>query len=248
MAYLKLDRNFFDGKFWNEKRVYSKAEAWIDLIREARFEVEPKTTFIKDKLITWGRGQLPASLRYLGDRWGWSKDKVARFIDFLVSDGCVKIETPKGTQQTILTLCNYDTYNPIKSESETPSETPTRHQRDKTNKGNNNISKDILSGIVDSVIEYLNEKCSKTFNTKSEKTKSLIAARVNDGFKVVDFFAVIDVKSSQWLNDFKMNKFLRPETLFSNKFESYLQESQAKVVPLNTTPVKKSHHILLASN
>ena len=38
-----------------------------------------------------------------------------------------------------------------------------------------------------------------------------------------DFYRVIDIKSSQWLDN-DMCKFLRPETLFSNKFEGYLNE------------------------
>lgn len=52
---------------------------------------------------------------------------------------------------------------------------------------------------------------------------SLIRARLNEGFVEEDFFKVIDTKCKQWLNT-NMEKFLRPETLFSNKFEGYLNE------------------------
>lgn len=41
-----------------------------------------------------------------------------------------------------------------------------------------------------------------------------------------DFEKVIDTKTAQWLNDPIMNKFLRPETLFGPKFESYLNEGK----------------------
>ena len=34
---------------------------------------------------------------------------------------------------------------------------------------------------------------------------------------------MINIKSKQWLNT-EMEKYLRPETLFSNKFEGYLNE------------------------
>lgn len=51
----------------------------------------------------------------------------------------------------------------------------------------------------------------------------LIRSRLNEGFVEEDFFKVIDIKSKQWLNT-NMEKFLRPETLFSNKFEGYLNE------------------------
>ena len=37
---------------------------------------------------------------------------------------------------------------------------------------------------------------------------------------------MLDIKSSQWLNDSKMEKFLRPETLFGTKFEGYLNEKE----------------------
>jgi len=38
---------------------------------------------------------------------------------------------------------------------------------------------------------------------------------------------VIDFKASRWLNDDKMNEYLRPETLFCMKhFDTYLAESK----------------------
>lgn len=74
------------------------------------------------------------------------------------------------------------------------------------------------------IISYLNDAAGRQFKASSRKTKDLINARINDGFNLDDFKRVIDVKVSQWLDDPKMDKFLRPETLFSNKFESYLNE------------------------
>ena len=38
-----------------------------------------------------------------------------------------------------------------------------------------------------------------------------------------DFFKVIDNKCAEWLGG-KMDKFLRPDTLFSGKFEGYLNQ------------------------
>ena len=45
----------------------------------------------------------------------------------------------------------------------------------------------------------------------------------NEGFDEEDFYKVINIKSKQWLHT-EMEKYLRPETLFSNKFEGYLNE------------------------
>ena len=48
MAFIKIDRNFFEGKYWKQKRVFSQAEAWIDLVRTARFEIEPETRILSN--------------------------------------------------------------------------------------------------------------------------------------------------------------------------------------------------------
>lgn len=74
------------------------------------------------------------------------------------------------------------------------------------------------------IVNYLNGATAKNFKATTAKTKSLIKARMSEGFTVDDFKRVIDNKASQWLNDPKDDKYLRPETLFGNKFESYLNE------------------------
>lgn len=82
--------------------------------------------------------------------------------------------------------------------------------------------------IIISVINYLNEKTDKNYKSTTQKTKSLINARIKEGFTLDDFKKVIDTKTTQWKNDDYWNKFLRPGTLFSNNFESYLQENNSK--------------------
>jgi uncharacterized phage protein (TIGR02220 family) len=74
------------------------------------------------------------------------------------------------------------------------------------------------------IIDYLNLKTNKHFRPNISKTRSVIKSRWKEGFRESDFKYVIDVKCSQWLNDSQMSKYLRPETLFGNKFESYLNE------------------------
>lgn len=83
-------------------------------------------------------------------------------------------------------------------------------------------NKDIYIRIVD----YLNKTTGKCFKSTTKKTVTCMKARINEGFVEEDFYKVIDTKSRQWLHN-DMNKFLRPETLFSNKFEGYLNEDIA---------------------
>ena len=76
--------------------------------------------------------------------------------------------------------------------------------------------------IYISIVSYLNEKAGTKFKHTTGKTKSAIKARMAEGFTVDDFKTVIDKKCAEWIGDPKMEKYLRPETLFGTKFEGYL--------------------------
>lgn len=80
------------------------------------------------------------------------------------------------------------------------------------------------------IIAYFNEHCRTNYNPKTEYIHRLIKARWNDGFRLTDFKAVIDIKAAQWLTDPKMVRYLRPVTLFApSKFDGYLNEARQKV-------------------
>jgi uncharacterized phage protein (TIGR02220 family) len=72
------------------------------------------------------------------------------------------------------------------------------------------------------ILEYLNSAIGSKFKP-NEKTKSLVSARMREGHKIDDFKIVIDKKVSDWRGT-KYEPYLRPITLFSTKFESYLNQ------------------------
>lgn len=74
------------------------------------------------------------------------------------------------------------------------------------------------------IVEHLNTLTGKTYRWSTASTKAHIRARLNEGFKIDEFKKVIEIKTKQWLTDEKWSRFLRPSTLFGNKFEGYLQE------------------------
>jgi phage replication O-like protein O len=104
--------------------------------------------------------------------------------------------------------------SPIQATILSPVEAP---QKIKDNKKDN---------IYSSVINYLNYKSEKNFKSSSKKTSALIDARINEGFNLADFIKVIDKKVAEWKNDSTMDRYLRPETLFGNKFEGYLNQRE----------------------
>jgi uncharacterized phage protein (TIGR02220 family) len=77
------------------------------------------------------------------------------------------------------------------------------------------------------IIQYLNDKADTSFKLSSKRTRELIQARMNDGFSMVDFKKVIDLKVADWAGDVDWNKYLHPETLFGKKFESYLNQKES---------------------
>jgi len=79
------------------------------------------------------------------------------------------------------------------------------------------------------IISYLNKKTGKNFKDTTDKTIRLIKARFAEKFSPEDFKAVIDNQTSKWIADPKMVDYLRPETLFGTKFESYLQTKPAEL-------------------
>ena len=83
------------------------------------------------------------------------------------------------------------------------------------------------------IVDYLNQKAGTKYKASSKKTQTCIHARLAEGFTEDDFKVVIDKKCAEWLGtDFE--QYLRPETLFGTKFESYLNAKVTKKQPTNT--------------
>ena len=85
------------------------------------------------------------------------------------------------------------------------------------------------SEAVKTIIDYLNKRAGTSYKASSEKTRSLVKARMQEGFEVEDFFTVIDNKVEEWGKPPKagardMRPFIRPVTLFGTKFEAYLNQ------------------------
>jgi len=112
--------------------------------------------------------------------------------------------------------------NPIQSESESESESKHADARD-----------DADSCLISEIVDYLNYKAETSFKSSSANTKKHINARLNEGYSLDDFKTVIDKKVNEWKNS-DMAKYIRPETLFGNKFEGYL--NQKATTPKSNNP------------
>jgi uncharacterized phage protein (TIGR02220 family) len=113
----------------------------------------------------------------------------------------------------------------------------TNNQSSIKEKKDKSIVKDVneqQSASINVIVTYLNEITNKHYRIDNATTIRLITARLNNGYNIEQFKYVIDIKTSQWLNT-DHEKYLRPETLFGNKFESYLNETFTTNKPSDST-------------
>jgi len=94
------------------------------------------------------------------------------------------------------------------------------------------------------VLEYLFQ-AKKTFLTGAKpftltpSRKRLIRKRVQDGHNMAQFKGVIDFKISDWKHT-EWQKHLVPETLFSDKFDMYLDQARDAYANKKVNPYKKN--------
>lgn len=172
-GYIALFRSLQNHWIYPNDREFTEYEAWIDLILEANHK--SKSVRVKNQILECKRGQSIRSLKNWADRWQWSKSKTYRFLELLESDGM--IETVSETVTTRITICNYDTYQTPKKDSETLSETGAkRHQttpkrlgtESDTNKNVNNANNEKNVNKYESVIEPSFSEKIKNAQTKEE--------------------------------------------------------------------------------
>lgn len=87
-----------------------------------------------------------------------------------------------------------------------------------------NIKKDIVP--YSEIIGHLNQVAGTNYKSNTKSTREHIHARWEDGFRLEDFKTVIDFKVKEWGQDERMRNFIRPQTLFGTKFESYLNATK----------------------
>lgn len=257
-GWICLYRSIVECELWNEKP-FDRARAWIDLLLMANHK--DKSFLFGNKVIEVKRGELITSQSKLSNRWGWSRRKIQDYLKLLERLGMVSTKsTAKYTSVTVINYSKYQNLGTSESTTDGTTKeqvtsikkagkeqvTSTNNNVEQclttTNNGNNEeqveqIKINTLSSKLDhsdivTIIDYLNDMAGTHYRPQTNATVGLIKARMNEGFTVEDFKTVIGKKCYEWKNDSQYAKFLRPQTLFGNKFESYLNQRQ---------PVKQSN-------
>lgn len=174
------------------------------------------------------KGQLIVGRKTLSTETGISEQSIRTLLNKLKSTNELTI---KSTNKfSIITLTNYNFYQnenkltnqPIKQQTnqQLTSNQPTTNQQEFA------VFKEVKT-IYEDILTYLNNKMGTSYRATTKKNKTLINARIREGFELKDFIKVIDNKIEDWIGT-DQQVYLRPETLFGVKFEGYL--NQKKVV------------------
>lgn len=195
-----------------------------DVRYDKELKANEKLLYSEISSLTNKSGYCTARNKYFAQLYDVHKDTISDWISNLKNKKYITVETVRSGKKVAerriyltdtcrrndLQVIGENTYNLVGENTL------------ENNINNNNINIIIYSRVID----YLNLKANKNFKASTKKTQDLIKARLNEHFTENDFRKVIDTKAAEWKNDSKMQKYLRPETLFGTKFESYLNENQ----------------------
>lgn len=172
-----------------------------------------------------------ASNRYFADLFGVSIATISRLISNLIKEGYIDIffnyeEGTKLIKNRILIPIDKN----VKGYYQNRQGGIDENVKDNNTSINN--KKEYINNIVEQVINYMNELANTSFKTTTQKTRSLIKARLDDGFTVEDLKDVVFYtykewveNKTQWHDGVYSDKYFRPSTIFAgSKIEGYLQD------------------------
>ena len=117
-GWIRVDRSMRDNWIW-KNGPFTYAQAWVDLLLGANHK--PAKISLKGTLIQLEIGQQARSELTLSKEWGWSRTKVRRFLSRLEGDSMLIQQKTHLT--SIITICNYKSFQGIGSDGDTTEKT-----------------------------------------------------------------------------------------------------------------------------
>ena len=180
-----------------------------------------------------GESEFYGSRKYLCDFIGVSKPTIDKALNELLAKGYITKKSEKRNDVTFnrykvnLECLNFatskETLSGVVKELDWGGGKETL-----PNNKNNNIYNNYIEDI-EYIVGFLNEKADVHYKPTTKETQQKIIKLLKQGFDKRDFEQVITTMVTEWKGT-DMEKYLRPETLFGNKFESYLNRNVKKTV------------------
>lgn len=195
------------------KGIWIPKAVWLD----SRLTMLEKGILMEIDSLDNGEDGCYASNDYIAEFCQCGVTKVSNAISKLIELGYLSLKSFDGRQRILQSRLTKSVRQSYKN-----CETDLQNLQQSNNSIKlNNTNKETVNIYIHEIVDYLNTVCGTSYKASTDKTRKLINARLNEGFTVDDFKTIIDKKSREWLNT-DYAKYLRPETLFGTKFESYL--------------------------
>ena len=131
---------------------------------------------------------------------------------------------PKGNQNARKTTQNNRSVEKQpNAKKNNPNDNENDNDNDNDNDNESGLNPDSAPSLSSSLVDYLNKKTGSNYRATKSVTER-IGDLVADGYTAEDMARVIDLKVSEWGDSEKMRQYLRPSTLFGEKFEEYVQQ------------------------
>lgn len=123
-GWIKLHRKILDCSIWNSREPFDKRSAWIDILLSASHkDLNLMIGGINEKI---PRGSFMFSIEKLCDRWGWSRNRVKRFLALLEREQM--IETKRTNKGTLISVLNYNAFQSVEEVTEKETEISDAHE------------------------------------------------------------------------------------------------------------------------
>jgi hypothetical protein len=187
-GFIALARGIIDHPLVGFKKPYCYANAWQWLLFEA--EWKPRTIAVSSRngaltSLTLERGQLSFSLSFMAEAWGWTVKRVRTFLKLLTDNGMIEghakgtqTTTQKGTQQSVITICNYESYQNREVRKGTQKGTQAEAKR-ATTLTSNKLTKESTCAVADAT-----RTPTVSSSKKEEKRTSEIDTAFEEFWKV----------------------------------------------------------------
>lgn len=235
-SYVKLYRKTLQNEWWDD---LNTMRLWFYLLLSVNW-VDKKWHGMIIK-----KGQIMTSAKKLAKGTKISYQSIRTSLERLKSTNQLTCETTHGG--TLITIVKWELYqgdSDIANEpiNELPNKkltsrqrasneqlTTTKEYKELKNNTNTIVGKPDIVKSAKNIIAYLNLQTESHYRNSKSSLEHIIA-RLNEGHTEEECKHVIDVKKAEWYGN-SMDKYLRPETLFGNKFEGYLRQKPEKPKP-----------------
>ena len=223
-GWIALHRKIQDCEIWSNSQPFDMRSAWIDLIllanhRDANIVFDYKPMTVK-------RGQYLTSVRKLGIRWSWSKNRTLKFLRLLEELGMVHRES--NNQRTLLTIVNYSDYQDVQDTNEdTDKDTGKDTKRTQSGHGyatNNNENNENNNNIYTNNILAFSEFW-KNYPRKQDKGMAYkkYLARLNDGYTEDELLIACKNYAAECEREKRDKKYIKVASTFLSVNEPFAE-------------------------